>query len=392
MQMRIKLLALGGMLTALVGCSLLSPPAKDCNDGAVRFDKSFESGRFAQCRQLAPDHFELTLVPENTPINHSPWYAFTVASTTPQSIKVTLNYSHHKHRYWPKTSEDRRQWQRLSKDRFDISSDSKQATLTLDVDTSPLWVSAQPILDNRDYQQWLDRQVAAAPWLILSELGRSVEGRPLMMLQSQSGDDAPLMVFLGRQHPPEVTGALAMLTFVERLLADDPLAVAFRKQFNLLIVPNMNPDGVAAGNWRHNSHGVDLNRDWGPFAQPETRQVNAVIERLTQTAPLWNMLDFHSTSKDIFYTQTDHAHSHFPHFTREWLAAIDDHTTDFVVLRKDGHNPDLPTSKTYFYELHKVPAITYEMGDETSPGKIDEVAHAAAEQYMKQWLARRGQL
>lgn len=71
-----------------------------------------------------------------------------------------------------------------------------------------------------------------------------------------SNPDAENVVLLiGRQHPPEVTGAIAMVAFVEQLLRDEegPCELcAFHADTNLVIVPLVNPDGVDAGNWRHN--------------------------------------------------------------------------------------------------------------------------------------------
>ena len=41
----------------------------------------------------------------------------------------------------------------------------------------------------------------------------------------------------------------------------------------VIVYPLMNPDGVDEGHWRHNTGGIDLNRDWAHYNQPETRQV-----------------------------------------------------------------------------------------------------------------------
>ena len=73
------------------------------------------------------------------------------------------------------------------------------------------------------------------------------------------------MAIVGRQHPPEVTGSMALMEFVETIVGASDLAKEFRQSFRTIVIPLMNPDGVAAGNWRHNLNGVDLNRDWGPF-------------------------------------------------------------------------------------------------------------------------------
>ena len=61
---------------------------------------------------------------------------------------------------------------------------------------------------------------------------------------------------------------MAMQEFVRSVLGNTRLAVDFRKEFEIIIVPMLNPDGVDEGNWRHNAGGVDLNRDWDLFVQP----------------------------------------------------------------------------------------------------------------------------
>ena len=86
------------------------------------------------------------------------------------------------------------------------------------------------------------------------------------------------IVIVGRQHPPEVTGSLNLFPFLATVLGDSSLARQFRARYQLIIYPFLNPDGVALGHWRHNTGGVDLNRDWGPFTQPETRLVRDHVD------------------------------------------------------------------------------------------------------------------
>ena len=96
-----------------------------------------------------------------------------------------------------------------------------------------------------------------------SLVGQSVQGRPLYL--AETADRPEFILLIGRQHPPEVTGAIAMRSFIDTVLADSDLGRQFRARFKLAIVPLVNPDGVAGGHWRHNVNGVDVNRDWGPF-------------------------------------------------------------------------------------------------------------------------------
>src|SRR3546814_1987601 len=69
------------------------------------------------------------------------------------------------------------------------------------------------------------------------------------------------------------------MVFVDELAADSPLARDFRERTLVIVLPLLNPDGVVEGNWRGNINGQDLNRDWGPFTQSETRAVRDLLER-----------------------------------------------------------------------------------------------------------------
>ncbi|HKH31004.1 MAG TPA: penicillin-insensitive murein endopeptidase [Gaiellaceae bacterium] len=54
----------------------------------------------------------------------------------------------------------------------------------------------------------------------------------------------------------------------------------------LWVVPDLNPDGRAAGS-RANAEGADLNRDFGRFSQPETRIARALIRQIHPWLSVW---------------------------------------------------------------------------------------------------------
>ena len=189
----------------------------------------------------------------------------------------------------------------------------------------------------------------------------------------------------GRQHPPEVTGALALRAFVERLAADDSLAERFRDEYGLFVVPLLNPDGVVRGNWRYDAAGTDLNRDWGPFARPETRLVR---DALTERDPVL-VLDFHSTTRDVLYTPVDEAPLTRAWFPAAWHAAINRRLEGPPLARGAAHNPGNPTLKSWAAEALRVPGITFELGDATDAQRIETLAAIAAEEAMKLLLERR---
>ena len=222
----------------------------------------------------------------------------------------------------------------------------------------------------------------------LSEIGRSVQGRPIYQLMVDAGPKRPAyVVIVSRQHPPETTGSQALMRFVETLVGDTSLARDFRREFAVLLVPLVNPDGVAAGNWRHNMNGVDLNRDWGIFSQPETRAVGERIEALRARGPIYFHADFHSNYFDVFYNQPDNEPSALPGFGKNWIEGIQRRAPSYDVKRSATRTPTPTTSHNWAHQRFGIPTVTYEIGDNTERTLFQRVAVGAAEEMMTLLLA-----
>ena len=54
---------------------------------------------------------------------------------------------------------------------------------------------------------------------------------------------------------------------------------------------------------------------------------------------------------------------------------------------KPGHYPHVPTSKTYMHANFGIPAITFELGDETDREFVRRYARTAAQQMMLELLS-----
>lgn len=123
-------------------------------------------------------------------------------------------------------------------------------------------------------------------------IGHSVRGRPIVSIRSGSPDAAVTVLVVGAIHGDEPAG----MRIARRLIAAEAPPRA-----ELLIVPTINPDGVAAGT-RGNAHGIDLNRnfpfDWRPLSggeysgprplsEPETRAASRLILRIRPEVTIW---------------------------------------------------------------------------------------------------------
>jgi len=352
-----------------------------CQTQIFRVDADFSAANMASCKVVDESAIEVLLQPEDTPINPSPWYAVRLTPNQAGSVRLILRYEEHPHRYKPKVSFDGAAWTVLPDDRVDVKAEGYRVILDLDLDTQPLFVSAQELYTNAAHDAWTRAQ-AEKPFVTMSEIGTSIEGRPISMIRTEASLEAPKTVMMtGRQHPPEIPGALAYDRFVEEVLGDTELANTFRSKFDLIMIPNINPDGVEHGHWRHNKGGLDLNRDWGPFTQPETQAVKAVIDSI-ESPGLALFLDFHSTSKNVYYTQPLGNDGTEYDFTESWLNRGRGRLPEYVFERQGSHNLALPTSKTYIFETYGIPAITYEVGDETDRAEAIETARVLAQEMM----------
>ncbi|MEL7296403.1 MAG: M14 family metallopeptidase [Pseudomonadota bacterium] len=372
----------------MAGCASQAPRDRlqsECITDRVRVSANFGGGGMLGCVARSSDLIDVWLAPEDIPINPSPWYAFAVSPITPGPLTVRLRYEHHKHRYMPKRKTPTGEWIAIDETAVSVTRGGRQVVLQLELDTRTEVIAGQELLTVADYDSWM-RQWSEREYVEQTEIGRSREGRPLHMLTTMPAEQqAGTVVLVGRQHPPELTGALGMIAFVDEVLGDSELAKRFRSRFGLSIVPLMNPDGVTRGHWRHNTGGIDLNRDWGPFAEPETQAVLAMINALAEspkTSPLV-FLDFHSTRRNVFYTQlvgedgTDYG------FTAQWLQRSRERLSDYSFERAERHQTELATSKNYMHGRFAIPAITYEVGDETDRSALANAARVFAQEMMR---------
>lgn len=358
---------------ALGACAQTQPPAKaagaaiaggivlasECRTASALIAFDFDGAAASSCAIIGERAFEVLVTPEHAPpINPSPWYAFRYEARGDAPITVTLRYLEGAHRYAPKLNDG----SAVSALTPEISDNGTTATLRLPPGRGT--VSAQEIITPADSRADLLRWSAATGSLPFT-LGQSHDGRPVEAIRLGRADAPRLVVLLGRQHPPEVTGAIAMRAFVDELAAmfiRDP-ALGASTQF--LIVPLLNPDGTARGHWRANRGATDLNRDWGTFTQPETRAVKAWLDRLPASVRPAAMIDFHSTSRNLFYVQGDEASPAQQRFLAAWLKGRENALPGYPFsIEPRNANPGSGTAKNWFHAAYGIPAYTYEVADD----------------------------
>jgi hypothetical protein len=350
----------------------------------VFFSNNFLSARVNQLDKVNDSTFNITIQPENQPINQSPWFAFKVWGQSGKNVYIHLLYPQFKHRYQPKISKDGQQWQTISK--VDINEAKNDASFKLTLTSDTLTVAAQEIISSAQSYQWMN-ELAKKYALHKQVIGHSIAGKPIVALNSTKSDGKKMVVVLSRQHPPEISGYMAMLQFVETLLGNTEMAKNFIKNYELVIIPMLNPDGVDEGNWRHSFGGVDLNRDWIDFKQPETRAVrDYLLQKVNaQQAKVYFALDFHSTFNDVLYTNNDRPDTNKPGLVNAWVNGLHNFEgAKKTTVKPSGNGGNV--SKAWLGKVLNAEALTYEVGDNTPRPYIKQKATKVAEVLMQELL------
>jgi len=330
---------------------------------------------------------KVIVAPENTPINNSAYYSFKAWSKETRTVYFQFSYPEgYQHRYPPKLKvAGTNNWTVLSED--NIFRDGKSTTAKILLSKRPIYISAQEIVSSTDTYNWVESLIKGKEaYVHYKDAGSSRLGKKLPVLDIYIGDkkQKPIVVLLTRQHPPEVTGFFAYQEFLKTILNESNLSTSFLKKYRVLAFPILNPDGVDLGHWRHNAGGVDTNRDWSEYQQPEIRQVVKFITSASKRdqGKIVLGLDFHSTYNDVFYTNKIRKETALPTFIEEWFRALEMNIPNYKVNEKAA-NSTKPVSKGWFLYGHKAVGITYEIGDKTPRDKIKLVGKVTSEEMMK---------
>ena len=336
---------------------------KECSTDTVKIDFNFSGSGNLSCEVIKSDYIKIFINPElDDSINPSPWFAFRKSEHS-KSIKLALDYKNYHHRYHPKISIDKKSWNKIDEANISKKENGKIVVIDFLPSSQKNYVASQELITNFWYNKWYN-ELENSGRVRREVIGFSVLKNPIPMFFVEKNINNPYILILGRQHPPEVTGAFAMRGFINQLLNKNSLSDSFLKNYNILFVPLMNPDGVMNGYWRYNENKKDLNRDWGIFIQPETDAVNKKLTEL-KNKKLALFIDFHSTFKNLFYISDIAEESPLKNFLKDWLLdsrkSLSETNYKYEII--NSLNKDNGVSKNYIYNKYKIPSVTYEVSD-----------------------------
>ena len=362
-------------------------PDKQCNTSAVQIDFDFPGAGNLTCEIINSKYIKFFINPEtDDSINPSPWFAIRKSKHS-EDIKLEFDYKNYQHRYDPKISNDKKIWKKINQTNILKDENGKIIIINFSPSNEKEYISSQELITEDWYNDWFNYLEGLER--VKSELiGLSVLKKPITMFFVEENTNNPYILILGRQHPPEVTGAIAIKSFVNELISKNDLSESFLDNYNIIFVPLMNPDGVENGYWRYNENKKDLNRDWGIFSQPETKSVNNKLINFKDDKKIEVFIDFHSTYKNIFYI-SDISESHkLQNFLKNWLnnSKPDLLKIDYDYKIVNSMSPNNGISKNYIFNKYNIPSVTYEVSDVEDRDKIKKSSSILSQKLMQSLL------
>lgn len=353
-----SLLGLGLALTALVG-----------DIAAQTFDGSFESGNLQSVSLLAPDRYGLQMRPDSNSTQRQ-WFYFSVSSAAGRTLTFELSpfdiASPWASGMTPCTTRDPSDpdaWTRVSP----ANTSWAAGRLTFShvfPDDAPVWF-AYSFAYTATRASDLVAELSTSPFATRRAVGATLQGRPLEVLEITEGPrQGKVGVWVqARQHPAECGSSWTCESFLRWLLGDSGSARALREHAVVHVLPMVNPDGVALGNYRTNLAGLDLNRQWSsanPATSPEVHVALQEIAALEGTHGLELFLDLHTHSSELKnWVFGESGNAAFDLRERGYAQAIENAFSDFSFALSsfaNGTNGDV--AKTRIHQLYPQ-SLTY---------------------------------
>jgi len=291
------------IVTRALGLLCLALPS-----AAQVFDGGFDSGNLLDATSIGLDRYRVRIRPDINATQRQ-WFYFSVADAAGRTLTMDLTPFDISSPWWSGmtpcvTSDptDPDAWTRVPPAQVSYAPNALTFSWSF-VNDDPVWFAysfAYPSSRARD----LVAEIAASPFAVRRVVGHSLLGRELELLEITEGGRSgkPGVWIQARQHPAESGASWTCEAFLRWLVGSSADARALRENSVVWVVPMVNPDGVALGNYRVNHAGLDLNRQWdspSPSTSPEVAAMLNEIAALHAAQGLAVFLDLHTHSSEL---------------------------------------------------------------------------------------------
>lgn len=178
-------------------------------------------------------------------------------------------------------------WRRLLPSRVEFTETAIRARVPVYHD-DPSYVTNVIPATYTDSARFLQGLVDKCPeHAAMVDVGQSTEGRAfpaIRITENLDGKDKVPAVALSGEHPIEFPGVWGTRAIAEYLTSPLPEAAQYRRQFDVYVLPLVNPDGTVAGRNNFNTKGEEVYLSYGGAAEGE-------VPGPVEARVLWGFLD-----------------------------------------------------------------------------------------------------
>jgi murein tripeptide amidase MpaA len=363
-----------GLSLALTGCDSSTGPNE--RDGApdIRLFTDFEGASLGSWDRVTPTIFNLT-IRKDTNSEFARWYSFRVRGGRGEALRFHITNAAEVSAAgaWPfnrpvVSSDGGLTWARISSTLYEGGVFTFEHTPA----SNDEWIALNPVYN---YSRWtnLADEISTHPMVdTLVVLTHTLQGRPfhLVKITDASVPDTEKGAVWGtaRQHPAEVAGSWMAEGLIDWLLGEDPQAVELRRKAIFYLMPFLNPDGVALGNYRVNSVGMNLNREWtnrNPANAPTVAAAAQAMEEFVASGQRFEFfVDFHAYSSlrknFFFYSGRDRAPEEEVQEIEDLMDLFQSINGDFTRSGSIPSGDDARLARGWAFESFGVQAVTFE--------------------------------
>jgi len=286
---------------------------------AVSVHTNFEAGNIGKVERLSENHIRCAVTGETDQDgrNRQPsWFYFRLEGVGGREMTVDITDLHGEYNYKPHKgtglrnmrpvySYDDKQWRHVGK--VEWLDNESTIRIRFKAEKDRVWIARQPPYTMQDLARLL-KELRGHPHLKQETIGKSVEGRPMLLLTvtnpKVADGNKKVLWLMARQHSWESGTSWVAEGFLRYLLSTDAEASKLRDQFIVKVLPACDPDGVVRGGVRFNNHGYDLNRNWDAVDEEKMPEIasqrKAILGWVDSGRPIHLFLTLHNTESADF--------------------------------------------------------------------------------------------
>ena len=288
---------------------------------AVSLHTNFEAGSLAKFEAVSPTHFRCSVkgeVDQDGRNRQASWYYFRLDDAAGKEITVELvdlagEYNYHPGAFSitratrPVYSYDGKTWKHFRDQEVRWDDHVPSLRLRFTPAKNRIWIAHVPPYTNADLAALL-KNFRGNPYLKDTVIGKTAGGRDLLLLTITNPAvpeiNKKVVWLMARQHAWEAGTSWVAEGAIRYLLSADSGATHLRDALIFKIFPLVDPDGVARGGVRFDTHGYDLNRNWDtvqPQLMPEiAAHRKAVLDWIDAGRRIDLFLTLHDTESEEY--------------------------------------------------------------------------------------------